>query len=98
MTFDRFMNEIEQWESVFQKQMGIAINIIKLKPRRTEEVIRELSKRTATAESIVFKMEDFNIKMSMSQDNSDGNSGSNEVEMLLEEMQALIDSIGEYNR
>lgn len=96
MTYDRFMGEINSWNTIFLEQSNLALSIINMDLEYTEKVEQELRKRINILKSIVEKMEELTIELTLNLNNSTKNSDVGELEELLAEMQNVIDSVKEY--
>jgi hypothetical protein len=92
VTYDKFMNEINSWNTIFIKQSNLALNIIDMAPEYTQKVEDGLSQIVNRLKSIVEKMEELTVELTLSR-----KTDTEEVKELLSEMQKVIDSVKEYS-
>lgn len=97
MTYNKFMDEIDNWTTIFIKQSELALNIIDIAPRYTKEIEDEIVETVNTLKSIVDKMEKLAVELTINLSNSSQKSDVGEVKELLSEMQKVIDSVKEYD-
>jgi membrane protease subunit (stomatin/prohibitin family) len=101
MTYDRFMGEIDKWNTSFTNQTNavltiIDIDLIDMTSEHIKKVENELKKKLDILKSIVEKMEEFVVELVLNIAKSTEGSVVGEVEELLDEMQKVVDSVKEY--
>ncbi|MDR0854603.1 MAG: BREX system Lon protease-like protein BrxL [Clostridiales Family XIII bacterium] len=96
MTYDKFIQEMDSFESAFMLQINKANDIIGIASERTERIDDELTNARELAKSIVEKTEGLAIELSVNLNEVGEGSSTAEIEALMEDMQNLIESIKEY--
>ncbi|MDR2544847.1 MAG: DUF4011 domain-containing protein [Methanobrevibacter sp.] len=95
MTYDRFIDEINSCNEIFITQIEIISNILNTSPGDIKKVDNELKSRFDTLKSIVEKMDNLSVELTLNLGTSKSSNG--EVENLLDEMQKVIDSVKDYD-
>ncbi|MDR2544842.1 MAG: hypothetical protein LBD03_04760 [Methanobrevibacter sp.] len=97
LTYDRFMGEIDMWSEIFHRQVESTLNIINITEECTAKVDEELKNRLEILKSVVEKMDELVVELTINLGNSNRETTVGEVKELLTDMQNVIDSVKEYN-
>ncbi|GAA5818379.1 MAG: conserved hypothetical protein [Methanobrevibacter sp. CfCl-M3] len=97
LTYDRFMGEIDMWSEIFHRQAESTLNIINITEECTAKVDEELKNRLEILKSVVEKMDELVVELTINLGNSNRETTAGEVKELLTDMQNVIDSVKEYN-
>ena len=94
ITYDKFINTIDKSEKLFNTQAEEALNIIKLAVEDTPRIRSELENKIDTMKRIISQIEDLTTELVININSTD--KSSEEVKVLLEDMENLTDSIKDY--
>ena len=95
ITYDRFIEEIDNCNQVFYNQTKSALNIIKVATSHTPKVDKELEKRIDALKSLIEQIDELTNELAINLDHS-GEKSADEVKELLVDMKKLVASVKEY--
>lgn len=94
ITYDKFINTIDKSEKVFNTEAESALNIINLAVEDTPRIENELNSKIDTMKRIISQIEDLTNELVININSTE--ESSDDVKILLEDMENLIDSIKDY--
>lgn len=94
ITYDKFMTTVNSCDKIFHSQADACLSIIELASEDTPRIRQELNNKINIMKRIINQIEDLTNELVINI-NSDSNS-SNEVNVLLDDMEDLIDSVKDY--
>ena len=94
LTYDKFMATVKSCNKIFYSQADACSNIIELANEDTPRIRQELNNKINIMKRIINQIEDLTNELVINI-NSDSNS-KDEVNVLLEDMEDLVDSVKDY--
>ena len=94
LTYDRFMNVIDNSHKMFYNQQDSALNIINLAAEDTPRIEGELESKISNMKAIIDQIEDLTNELVINL--SSDEKTTDEVKNLLEQMEKLTSSVKEY--
>lgn len=95
ITYDKFMDSVNNCNKVFNTQFDGAINIIKLTTKETPRIDRELEERIRNMNTIIAHVDDLTNELIINL--SSNKDVDTDVDMLFDDMKDLIDSVKKYD-
>ncbi|MDR2623534.1 MAG: UvrD-helicase domain-containing protein [Methanobrevibacter sp.] len=96
ITYDRFIESIDNSNEEFYAQIESALNIIDAAPGHTPKVKNKLKTSLNTLKSLLDKIDELAIDLAISSSNSGENPNPNKVETLLDDLTKLTESVKDY--
>ena len=94
ITYDKFMDSINNCTKVFDTQVDGALNIINLTTKKTPRIDRELNERIRNMNTIISHVDDLTNELIINL--SSNKEVDMDVDMLFDDMTHLIDSVKKY--
>ena len=94
ITYDKFINTIDKSEKLFNTQAESAMNIINLAVEDTPRIDSELDSKIDSMKKIISQIEELTNELVININSTE--ESSEDVKILLEDMENLIDSIKDY--
>lgn len=95
ITYDKFMDTVNNCNKVFNSQVDSALNIVRLATRETPRIDTELENKITNMKAIISQIDDLTNELII---NLSSNKKSNaDVENLFDDMKDLIDSVKKYD-
>lgn len=95
ITYDKFIDSVNNCNNVFNSQVDSALSIIKLTTRETPRIDAELENKISNMKAIISQIDDLTNELIINL-SSDKKSNA-DVENLFDDMKSLIDSVKEYD-
>ena len=95
ITYDKFMDSVNNCSKVFNSQVDSALNIIQLTSRETPRIDTELENKITNMKSIISHIDDLTNELIINLSSNEKNNM--DVENLFGEMKNLIDSVKKYD-
>lgn len=97
ITYDRFIETIDNCNIIYYKQLESALKIIKISSIPTLKVENEIKKKINNLKSLVEKIDELISELTIYSSNVDKKSDYDEVKELLDDMGNLVNSVKEYD-
>ena len=95
ITYDKFMDSVNNCSKVFNNQVDSALSIIQLTKRETPRIDTEIEQKITNMKSIISHVDDLTNELIISL--SSNKKGNADVENLFDDMKDLIDSVKKYD-
>ncbi|MEE1156183.1 MAG: hypothetical protein U0K80_02095 [Methanobrevibacter sp.] len=95
ITYDKFMDSVNNCSKVFNNQVDSALSIIQLTKRETPRIDTELEQKITNMKTIISHVDDLTNELIISL--SSNKKGNSDVENLFDDMKDLIDSVKKYD-
>lgn len=95
ITYDKFMDSVNNCSKVFNSQVDSALSIIQLTSRETPRIDTELENKITNMKSIISHIDDLTNELIINLSSNEKNNM--DVENLFGEMKNLIDSVKKYD-
>lgn len=95
ITYDKFMDSVNNCSKVFNNQSDSALSIIRLTTRETPRIDTELENKITNMKTIISHVDDLTNELIINL--SSDNKSNADVENLFDDMKDLIDSVKKYD-
>ncbi|MBR0372250.1 MAG: hypothetical protein IJH63_16325 [Methanobrevibacter sp.] len=95
ITYDKFMDSVNNCTKVFNNQYDSALSIIKLTTRETPRIDTELENKIRNMKTIISHVDDLTNELIINL--SSDNKSNADVDILFDDMKDLIDSVKKYD-